>query len=174
LLIKVVRISYYLFFIEGRIYMNGVIQAIQEPETTLTSNTASVPFQIVDLRTASAINCRSWMNHNEGSALFSILAGGIYEVTFNANITSATAGVVGLALFADGVQIAGTEMDATIAAAGDYENIGFDKKIRVCCKGNVNLAVNSVPTVTYDGTPTETQIPIIKNANINIERLSGN
>jgi hypothetical protein len=112
------------------------------------------------------------MNHNEGSALFSILDGGVYEITFNANITSATAGVVGLALFADGTQVAGTEMDATIATAGDWENISFDKKIRVCCKGTVNLAITSVPSVVYDGTATDTQIPIIKNANINIERLS--
>jgi len=158
--------------------MNGVIQAIQEPELALTSNTASVPFSIVDLRTRSAINCNSWMNHNEGSALFSILEGGVYEVTFNSNITSATAGVVGLALFADGVQIAGTEMDAVIGTAGEFSNISFDKKIRVCCKGNVNLAINSIPTITYNGgaTPvvTDTEIPIIKNAEISITRLTGN
>lgn len=156
--------------------MNGVIQAIQDPETLLTSNTAALPFSIVDLRTASAQNCRSWMNHNEGSALFSILAGGVYEITFNANITSATAGQVGLALFADGVEVQGTEMNETIATAGEFANIGFNKKIRVCCKGTVNLSINSIPTITYSGagTPviTDTQIPIIKNANINIERLS--
>lgn len=156
--------------------MNGVIQAVQEPEITLTSNTASVPFAVVDLRTRSATNCCGFINHNEGSALFSILDGGVYEVTFNANITSATAGQVGLALFADGVQVAGTEMDAVIAAPGDFENISFDKKIRVCNKGTVNLSINSVPTIIYSGgaTPviTDTQIPIIKNANINIERLA--
>lgn len=156
--------------------MNGVIQAIQEQELLLTSNIASLPFSIVDLRTASAQNCRSWMNHNEGSAIFSILEGGNYEVTFNANITSATAGQVALALFADGVQVPGTEMDSVVTTAGEYENIGFNKKIRVCCKGTVNLSINSLPTVTYNGgaTPviTDTQIPIIKNANINIERLS--
>jgi len=154
--------------------MNGVIQAVQEPQTTLTSNTASIPFTIVDLRTASAINCRGWMNHNEGSALFSIIEGGIYEVTFNANVTSATAGQVGLALFADGTEIIGTEMDSAIATAGEYENIGFNKKIRVCCKGTVNLSINSIPTITFNDTVTDTEIPIIKNANINIERLSGN
>lgn len=156
--------------------MNGVIQAVQEPEITLASNTASVPFATVDLRTRSATNCCGFINHNEGSALFSILDGGVYEVTFNANITSATAGQIGLALFADGVQVAGTEMDAVIAAPGDFENISFDKKIRVCNKGTVNLSINSVPTIIYSGgaTPviTDTQIPIIKNANINIERLS--
>lgn len=156
--------------------MNGVIQAIQDPEITLTSNTASLPFSIVDLRTASAQNCRSWMNHNEGSALFSILAGGVYEITFNANITSNTAGQVGLALFADGVEVQGTEMNEAVATPGEFANIGFNKKIRVCCKGTVNLSINSIPTITYlgGGTPviTDTQIPIIKNANINIERLS--
>ena len=156
--------------------MNGVIQAVQEPEITLTSNTASLPFAVVDLRTRSAMNCCGFINHNPGSALFSILDGGVYEVTFNANITSATAGQVGLALFADGVQVAGTEMDETIATAGEFANIGFNKKIRVCNKGTVNLSINSVPTIVYSGgaTPviTDTQIPIIKNANINIERLA--
>ena len=156
--------------------MNGVIQAINEPEITLTSNTASLPFAQVDLRTRCAINCQGFMNHNEGSALFSILEGGTYEVTFNANVTSTTAGDVALALFADGVQVTGTEMDTTIAAAGDWENIGFDKKIRVCCKGTVNLSINSLPTTTFSGTGapvvTDTQIPIVKNANINIERLA--
>ena len=156
--------------------MNGVIQAVQEPEITLTSNTASLPFAVVDLRTRSAMNCSGFINHNQGSALFSILDGGVYEITFNANVTSATAGQVGLALFADGVQVSGTEMDETIATAGEFTNIGFNKKVRVCCKGTVNLAINSVPTIVYSGggTPviTDTEIPIIKNANINIERLS--
>lgn len=154
----------------------GTIQAVQENEVTLTSNTASLPFAVVDLRTRSAQNCCGFINHNQGSALFSILEGGLYEVTFNANITSATAGTVALALFADGVQVIGTEMDAVIAAAGDFENISFDKKIKVCCKGTVNLAIASVPTVVYSGgaTPviTDTEIPIVKNAEISVTRLA--
>lgn len=158
--------------------MNGVIQTIQEPEITLASNTASLPFVVTDLRTRSAINCCGFINHNEGSALFSILDGGVYEVAFNGNITSNTAGQVALGLFADGILQPGTEMDATIAAPGDFENISFDKKIKVCCKGTVNLAITSLPTIVYNGgaTPviTDTQIPIIKNAKISITRLSGN
>ena len=71
--------------------MNGVIQAVQDREITLASNTAAIPFDIVDLRTRSAMNCCGFINHNPGSAIFSILDGGVYEVTFNANITSATA-----------------------------------------------------------------------------------
>lgn len=151
----------------------GIIQAVQEQEIALTSNTATVPFSQVDLRTRSAINCASWMNHNEGTGLFSLLDGGIYRVNFNTNITSNTAGNVALGLFADGVLVPGTEVDATIAAPGDWENVSFNKEIRVCCKGTVNLSVNSLPT-TFSGTGTpvvtETQIPIIKNANINFTR----
>ena len=158
--------------------MNGVIQAVNENEITLASNTASVPFAETDLRTRSAMNCCGFINHNEGSALFSILDGGVYEVTFNGNISSNTAGTLAVGLFADGVLVQGTEMDAVIAAAGDFENISFDKKIKVCCKGTVNLAITSLPTVVFSGgaTPvvTDTQIPIIKNAEISITRLSGN
>ena len=152
--------------------MNGLIQAVQESEVTLTSNTASIPFADIDLRTASANCFNGWLNHNEGSPLFNILAGGIYEITFNANITSATAGEAGLALFTDGVQLAGTETDAVITTAGDWESVSFNKKVRVCTRGSVTLTVNSVPTITYAGTPTTTQIPIIKNANLSIERLA--
>lgn len=156
--------------------MNGVLQAVQEQEITLTSNTASLPFATVDLRTRSATNCCGFINHNPGSALFSILDGGVYEVTFNGNVTSNTAGQVALGLFADGTLVQGTEMDAVIAAPGDFENISFDKKIRVCCKGTVNLAITSLPTIVYSGgaTPvvTDTQIPILKNAEISITRLA--
>ena len=158
--------------------MNGVIQAVQEQEITLASNTASLPFAVTDLRTRSAMNCCGFINHNEGSALFSILEGGVYEVTFNGNVTSNEEGQVALGLFADGVSIQGTEMDAVIDAAGDFENISFDKKIRVCCKGTVNLAITSLPTIVYSGggepVITDTQIPILKNAEISITRLSGN
>jgi len=156
--------------------MNGIIQAVQEPEVTLTSNTASLPFAVVDLRTRCAINCVGFMNHNEGSPIFSILQNGYYEISFNGNITSATAGDVALGLFANGTLIPGTEMDATVTTAGDFENISFNKKIRVCGNGNVDLSINSLPTVTYSGganpTITDTQIAIVKNANISIERLA--
>lgn len=156
--------------------MNGIIQAVQEPEVTLTSNTASLPFAVVDLRTRCAVNCVGFMNHNEGSPIFSILQNGYYEISFNGNITSNTAGTVAVGLFANGTLIPGTELDAEITAPGDFESISFNKKIRVCGNGNVDLAINSLPTVTYNGgaTPaiTETQIPILKNANISIERLA--
>lgn len=150
-----------------------MIQSTQEQELVLTTNTSPITFSDTDLRTASANCFNGWLNHNEGSATFNILGGGIYEITFNTNITSATPGDVGLALFADGVKLNGTEMNTVIAAAGDYENLSLNKKIRVCGRGNVVITVQSIPAVVYDETSTETQIPIIKNANISIERRFG-
>ena len=147
-----------------------MIQSVQEQELVLTTNTSPVTFADTDLRTNSANCFNGWLNHNEGSATFNILSGGIYDISFNANITSATAGVVALAIFADGIKLNGTEMDQVITTAGDYKNISVNKKIRVCGRGNVTITVASVPAIVYDETTTDTQIPIIKNANISIER----
>lgn len=148
-----------------------MIQSTQEQELVLTSNTSAITFSDTDLRTASANCFNGWLNHNEGAATFNILGGGIYQIDFNTNITSATAGNVALAIFADGVQLAGTEMDTPVTV-GVYTNIGTSKKIRVCGRGNVTITVASVPTIVYDGTATDTQIPVVKNANISIERLA--
>ncbi len=148
-----------------------MIQSVQEQELVLTSNTSAITFADTDLRTASANCFNGWLNHNEGSAQFNILGGGIYEIEFNANVTSATVGNVALAIFADGSQIAGSEMNTPVTV-GVYTNVSATKKIRVCGRGNVTITIASVPSITYDGTTTATQIPIIKNANISIERLA--
>ena len=153
-----------------------MIQSVQEQELVLTSNTAPITFSDTDLRTASANCFNGWLNHNEGSAQFNIVAGGIYEIDFTANVTSATAGAIAFGIFTDGVKLNGGEADTVIATAGDYDNISIHKYIRVCGRGNVTLSVNSLPTVTYSGgaTPvvTDTQIPIVKNANISIKRYA--
>ena len=149
-----------------------MIQSLQEQELVLTSNTAPITFADTDLRTASANCFNGWLNHNEGSATFNIVAGGIYEIDFTSNVTSATAGAIAFGIFADGVKLNGGEADTVIAAAGDYENISIHKYIRVCGRGNVTITINSLPTVIYDETSTDTQIPIIKNANIIIRRYA--
>ena len=149
-----------------------MIQSTNEAEQVLTSNRDVVKFSDTDLRTGSANCFNGWLNHNEGAAQFNIVAGGIYEIGFDANITSDTEGVVGLALFADGVQLNGAEADAVLAAAGDYSNVSISKYIRVCGRGSVTLTIQSVPTVVYNGTSTMTQTPTIKNANISIKRYS--
>ena len=152
--------------------MNGMIQCTNEALQTLTSNTDAVKFSDTDLRTQSANCFNGWLNHNEGTASFTILAGGIYEITFDSNVTAATVGVIGLALFADGVQLNGTEMDISVATANAWDNVSMNKKIRVCTRGSVTLTIRSVSSVDVASTPTATEIPILKNSNISIERLA--
>lgn len=149
-----------------------MIQSVQEQELVLTSNTSPITFADTDLRTASANCFNGWLNHNEGSATFNIVSGGIYEINFDANVTSATAGAIAFGIFADGVKLNGAEADTVIATVGDYDNISLTKYVRVCGRGNVTITVNSLPTVVYNGTTTDTQIPIVKNANISIKRYA--
>lgn len=152
-----------------------MIQSFINTITPLNSNSASVVFQRDCLRTNSCNGCRSWLCHNEGSSNYDIVSGGIYEINFDATVSSAATGIVAFALFNNGEQIPGTLMATTIAAAGDYANIGVNKKIRVCCNGNANVSVRAVPSVVTPTTPTaviETQPPIIVSANLTVDRRS--
>lgn len=148
-----------------------MIQSVNEPIQILTSNSSALSFINDDIRSRNA-NCCGFLQHDEGSPLYKLLDGGIYEVSFNANVTSATAGTVALGLFQDGILIPGTTVIAEVATAGDYYNVSFDKLIKICCRGDATLTVASVPSVltgaTLPGTATVTEIPVIQNANLSI------
>ena len=149
-----------------------MIQSFIDTITPLTANTDSVRFDRDCIRTKG---CDSWLCHNCGSANYDIVCGGIYEITFNASVSSATAGVVAFALFNNGEEIAGTRMIETLTAAGDYANIGITKDIKVCCRGDANISVRAIPAVatpTAPTTPIVTQIPIIASANLTIDRVA--
>lgn len=150
-----------------------MIQSVLETITSLVSNSSAVAFTNDDVRTRKA-NCCNWLQHDKGSPLYKILDGGLYEVSFNANVTSATAGTVALGLYEDGVLIPGTTVLAEVVTAGTYYNVSFDKLIKVCCRGDSTLTVQSVPNVvtgaTLPGTPVVTQIPVLQNANFSITK----
>lgn len=150
-----------------------MIQSVLEPITILTSNSSTITFTDDDVRTRKA-NCCNWLQHNEGSPIYKILEGGTYKVSFNANVTSATAGTVALGLYEDGVLIPGTTVIAQVATAGDYYNVSFDKLVKVCCRGDAALTIASVPNVitgaTLPGTAVVTEIPVVQNANISITK----
>lgn len=148
-----------------------MIQSFINSLITLTSNESSVQFQTDCIKSQG---CNNWLCHNQGSANYDIVKCGLYEIDFNATISSATAGVVAFALFYNGEMIPGTLMAETLATAGDYANIEINKKIRVCCNGNANISVRSVgfvPDATDVTAPAiVTQTPIIANANLSISR----
>ena len=152
-----------------------MIESIIEMITILSSNIASLIFTNDTIRTRSA-NCCNWLQHDEGSPIYKILEGGLYEVSFNANVTSATAGTVALGLYQDGVLVPGTTVIAEVVTAGDYYNVSFDKILKICCRGDATLSVASVPNVltgaALPGTPVVTEIPVIQNANFSIIKKS--
>lgn len=151
-----------------------MIQSILEQFTILPSNTSSITFTEDDIRSRKA-NCCGWLQHNPGSALYKLLTGGLYEVSFNANVSSAVAGTVALGLFVDGELVPGTTVIAEITTAGDFFNVSFDKLVNVCCRADANVTIASIPSVltgiTAPGTPTVTAIPIIQNANLKITKI---
>ena len=72
--------------------------------------------------------CQSgWLNHIEGSGLFTISNRGnqpmAVELQFNANLTAAAAGATALVLKLNGENIGGTEMDYTVVTADVYQNV---------------------------------------------------
>lgn len=79
-----------------------MIESVQELPISLTNNSAAITFSNDDVRTRSANCCNNgWLLHQEGSPLYQLLDGGYYEIIFNTNVSSATAGVVALGLYED-------------------------------------------------------------------------
>lgn len=152
-----------------------MIQSIQINPQLLTSNTDNINFSTVDLRTNSA-TCCGWLQYMPGGSDYTIIGGGLYEISFNANVTSDTAGIVALALkSATGTDVEGTEVDAEVTTPGNYINVSFTKLLRLCPRVNTTIAVGSLPstiTGTTTLTNTDTQIPVIKDANLIIRKIS--
>lgn len=152
-----------------------MIQALQITPEILTSNIDNINFDTIDLRSRTA-NCCGWLQYMPGGSDFTIIGGGLFEVTFNANVTSDTAGIVALALkTGTGTDVEGTEMDAEITTAGNYVNVSFTKLLRICPRVNTTIAVGSLPstiTGTTTLTNTETEIPVIKDVNFIIRKVA--
>ena len=74
-----------------------MIQTLQILPQALTSNTDNINFTTIDVRTRTA-TCRGWLQYMNGGSDFTIIGGGRFKVTFNANVTAETAGALALAL----------------------------------------------------------------------------
>ena len=152
-----------------------MIQALQITPEILTSNIDNINFDTVDVRGRTA-NCCGWLQYMNGGSDFTILGGGVFKISFNANVTSDTAGIVALALKSGtGTDFEGTEMDAEITTPGNYVNVSFTKLIRICPRINTVVAVGSLPstiTGTTTLTNTDTQIPVVKDANLIIRKIA--
>ena len=155
---------------------NFMIQSVQDMPLILPTNTSDITFSNDELRTRSA-TCQGWLNHTEGTSQYTILGNGncnqpsVYEITFNANVTSAEAGAIEIALKENGTRVVGASANTTIATAGDYQNISFTKRIRLCPRENVTLTIGEIEAVSNVIPAVETVPATIKNANLIIEKV---
>ena len=154
-----------------------MIQTILNEPKTLSSNASPITFDITNIRTRCAYCCNGgWLDYENGNPNFKIFGNGYtgyYKADFSASISSATAGVIAIGLYEDGVLIPDTVRAVTLATADDYETISFSRAIKVCPRGTTTLTIASVPSVvtpTTPLTPIETEIPIITNATFNLDR----
>ncbi len=153
-----------------------MIQSVQELPLILATNTSDITFSNDELRTRSA-TCQGWLNHTEGTSQYTILGNGncnqpsVYEIHFNANVTSATAGAIEIGLKENGTSVVGASANTVVATPGDYENISFTKRIRLCPRENVTISIGSIPAVSGVTPAVETVAPTIKNANLIIEKV---
>ena len=149
-----------------------MIQTLQILPQVLTSNTDNLNYTTTDVRSRTA-NCCGWLQYMNGGSDFTIIGGGRFRISFNANVTSETTGALALALKSSlGSDVEGTEMDVTVATAGDYYNISFTKIIEVCNRVNTTIAIGSIPAIGGVTPAVTTEIPTIKDANLIIEKIA--
>ena len=149
-----------------------MIQALQITPEILTSNTDNINFDTVDIRSRTA-NCCGWLQYMNGGSDFTIIGGGRFKISFNANVTSETAGQIALALKSStGSDVEGTEMDVDVTTAGIYTNISFNKIVEVCPRVNTTISVGSLPAIGGVTPVVATEIPTVKDANFIIEKIA--
>lgn len=152
-----------------------MIQSIQELPLVLPTNNSDITFALDEFRTRCA-TCRGFLNHNQGSAQYTILGSqncnnqDTFDVVITGNVTAAEAGQVELALKENGTPVVATSANAVIATPGEYTNFAIITTIRLCPRENVTLTVGSVPAVSGVTPAVETVAPTVKNVKINISK----
>ena len=154
-----------------------MIETIINTPKVLTDNDSAITYDGISELSRCTLCCNGgWLSYQNGSPIFKILGNnytGRYEINWSGTISSATAGVVAIGLYEDGVLIPDTVRAVTLATAGDSESVSLNKKTRLCPRGMTSLSVQSVPSVINpidSTTPIETQVPIIVSATFNLSR----
>lgn len=146
-------------------FWRNMINSVNVPEQTVNAQSL-VLFTNDRVRTNRGnACCGGWLTHDSGSGQFTLTSNGhcsIFEIQFNANLTSTATGLVSLAIQSNGESISGTEMDYTVVTAGDYISISASTLIRVPCGGSVIVAVENISANSAT----------VKDANIIIKKVA--
>jgi hypothetical protein len=146
-----------------------MIESVITTPIVLPTTSTQIAFTTDSIKTRSA-SCCGWLSHNEGTPNYKIIQGGLYEIDFTGNFSSATAGIIAVGLYRDGILDPSTVVSQTIATAGDNTELSISKIIKVCCNANETITIGAVPSVISTPTlvPTDTVEPTVLNANFSI------
>lgn len=122
---------------------------------------SNVLFNADRVRTSSC-GCCGWLSHDVGSGIFTLTKGGVYEISYNANISSAIVGVASLGLKQNGETIIGTQSDLQITTANDIGSVSASALIRVPCDASYTITLNNISE----------NLISVEDANIIIKRLA--
>lgn len=130
--------------------------------TQVVATNQNVLFTTDRVRTKSCNSCCGWLSHDTGSGLFTLTKQGVYEIQYNADITSADAGQASLVLEQNGEAIGGTQSIYTVATAGALGNVSASTLIRVPCGASYTITLTNNSTLALN----------VQDANIIIKKIA--
>lgn len=122
----------------------------------------NVLFPTDRIRTKSCNSCCGWLSHDVGSGLFTLTKPGIYEIHYNADITSTDIGAASLVLEQNGEPIGGTQSIYTIATAGALGNVSASTLVCVPCGASYTVTLTNNSALALN----------VQDANIIIEKVA--
>lgn len=142
-----------------------MLNVINTPAQTVASN-QNIIFSSTRVKSRRC-GCQSgWLNHIEGSGLFTITNRGnqpmAVELQFNANVTAGAAGATALVLKLNGEAIGGTEMDYTVVTADVYQNVSADTLIPVPAGTSLTVSIGNISAGAV----------LVKDANLIIKKVA--
>lgn len=136
--------------------INSVAQATQAVAVN-----GDVIFTSSNVRTKSSTQC-GWLLHSDNTGTFTLTKSGIYEVTYNADITSTDTGQASFVLENNGTPIAGTQSIYTVATASALGNVGASTLVQVPCGTQETISLVNNSTLALN----------VQDANIIIKKLA--
>lgn len=129
--------------------------------SAVVSAGSNVLFPTDRVRTKSCNSCCGWLSHDTGSGLFTLTKQGIYEIQYNANITSTDIGQASLVLEQNGEAIGGTQSIYTVATASALGNVSASTLICVPCGASYTITLTNNSTLALN----------VQDANIVIKKI---
>lgn len=121
--------------------------------TQVVNANANVLFNSTNVISNACNSCRGWLNHNTGSGLFTLTKAGVYEVSFNANVSATVAGSpVILGITNAGENISGGIMQQPGTVVDDLYSVSSTVLVPVPCGSSVVITIknNSVNPINVD------------------------